>query len=69
MSNPPFSLSTAMKQLEEINTWFQQDDIDLEIALEKLKLAKKLLNQSQTRLKEVENEFKTIKAELVEPET
>lgn len=63
-----FSLTQAMKQLEDINRWFQQDDIDLELALEKLKEAKKLLHQSQSRLQEVENEFKHIKAELVETE-
>lgn len=65
----PFSLSQAMKQLEEINRWFQQDDLDLELALQKLKEAKGLLNQSQARLQEVENEFRSIKADLVEKDT
>jgi len=63
-----FDFATAMKELEEINRWFQDEDIDLDIGLEKLKRAKELILQCRDRLKNVENEFVKIKDEFAEPE-
>lgn len=56
--------ATAMKELEEINEWFQQEDIDLDRGLEKLKKGQKLIALSRKRLKDVENEFIRIKADI-----
>ncbi len=53
-----------LDELESINMWFQGDDIDLDEGLKKLQRAKVLLKQSKDRLKEVENEFITIKREI-----
>lgn len=53
----PTSFSEAMKELEVLNQWFQQDDIDLEEGLEKLQRAQVLIQYCQKRLTNVENEF------------
>lgn len=62
-----FDFASAMKELEEINTWFQDQDIDLDQGLEKLRKAKELIAQCRDRLKNVENEFVKIKDEFEEP--
>lgn len=59
-----FHFQEALKQLEEINQWFQQEDIDLEEGLKKLKEGKELITKCQARLREVENEFIEIQGEM-----
>jgi exodeoxyribonuclease VII small subunit len=59
-----FDFASAMKELEQINQWFQEQDIDLDEGLEKLKKAKELISQCRDRLKNVENEFVKIKDEF-----
>lgn len=62
---PTHSLSDSLKKLEAITHWFEtQEEIDVEKALEKVREGATLLKQSKLRLKEVENEFATIKHEL-----
>ena len=56
----------SVNKLEEINSWFQNEDIDLDEGLYKLKAGKELIKKCRTRLKEVENEFIKIKKEFVE---
>lgn len=56
-----FDLGTAMKELEEINRWFQEEDVDVEKGIAQLKRAQELTQQIQARLKQVENEFTEIK--------
>lgn len=63
-----FDFASAMKELEEINRWFQDQEIDLDVGLEKLKRAKELIGQCRDRLKNVENEFVKIKDEFETPE-
>lgn len=59
------SLGESLKQLESITTWFEeQNEIDVERALEKVKEGVALLKSSKERLKEVENEFALVKKEL-----
>lgn len=62
MPKTNFNFTQAMAELEKINQWFQEEDLDLERALEKLRQGKELIQQCQTRLKEVETEFIEIKA-------
>jgi len=64
-----FNFNQALKDLEEINQWFQQEDIDLEQGLQKLKQGKELIAQCRARLKEVENEFVAIQKDESEPVT
>ena len=61
-----FDFTQSVNKLEEINSWFQNEDIDLDEGLYKLKAGKELIKKCRTRLKEVENEFIKIKKEFVE---
>lgn len=59
------SLSESLKKLESITRWFEdQESIDVEQALEKVKEGVVLIKESKARLKEVENEFAIVKKEL-----
>ena len=61
------SLGESLKKLEAITDWFeQQEEIDVEQALAKVKEGALLLKSSRERLKEVENEFAVVKKELGE---
>jgi exonuclease VII small subunit len=56
-----------LKQLEEINSWFDsQEELDLELGLQKVKEGMQLVKTSRMRLKQIENEFEEIKKTLSE---
>lgn len=57
-------MNETMKELEKINDWFQNEDIDLDEGLEKLQQAQQLTQQIKTRLNEVENKFIALKEEF-----
>ena len=61
-----FDFTKAINRLEEINSWFQHEDFNLDEGLDKLKEGKDLINKYRTRLHEVENEFVHIKQEFAE---
>jgi exodeoxyribonuclease VII small subunit len=56
----------SINRLEEINAWFQHEEIDLDEGLHKLREGNKLIKQCQDKLHEVENEFIKIKQEYAE---
>jgi len=59
------NLNSNLKRLAEITDWFDnQEEIDVELGLEKVKEAVSLIKSSKERLKEVENEFEEIKKEI-----
>jgi exodeoxyribonuclease VII small subunit len=59
------NLSESLKKLEEITEWFDnQQEVDVEKGLEKVKEGVRLIKASRERLKEVENEFEDVKKEL-----
>ena len=59
------SLGESLKKLEGIVSWFDnQEEVDVEQGLEKVKEGVELIKISKTRLKEVENEFEVVKKEL-----
>lgn len=59
------NLSDNLKKLSEITKWFEnQEGINIEEGLKKIKEAVVLIKTSKERLKIVENEFKEIKKEL-----
>lgn len=61
------NLSESLKKLEKIVEWFEeQEEIDVEKGLEKVKEGAKLIKLSKERLKKVENEFEEVKRELGE---
>jgi exodeoxyribonuclease VII small subunit len=60
-SAEPTSFAEAMTELESLNQWFQQDDLDLELGLEKLQRSRELISYCQKRLAAVETEFLELK--------
>lgn len=59
------NLSESLKKLEEITKWFDnQEDVDVEKGLKKVKEGVALIKASRERLKEVENEFEDVKKVL-----
>jgi len=56
------NLNSNLKKLSEIAEWFDnQEEIDVEEGLNKVKEAVGLIKASKERLKAVENEFEEIK--------
>lgn len=64
MPSKQVSFSEAMKQLQELNRWFQQEDIDLETGLQKLEQGKEMLQQCHQRLQQIEHKFQTLKLDF-----
>lgn len=59
------NLSQSLKKLEAITEWFNdQQEVDVEKGLEKVKEGVQLVKASRARLQEVENEFEDVKKEL-----
>jgi len=59
------NLNSNLKRLAEITEWFDnQEEIDVEEGLDKVKEAVGLIKVSKERLKAVENEFEEIKKEI-----
>lgn len=59
------NLGNNLKRLSEITEWFEnQEEIDIEEGLKKVKEAATLIRASKERLKEIENEFEEIKKEV-----
>jgi exonuclease VII small subunit len=54
-----------LNELSEITQWFEnQEEIDVEEGLNKVKDAVSLIKASKARLSEIENEFKTIEKDI-----
>ena len=61
------NLSESLKKLENVVAWFEnQEEVDVEEGLKKVKEGAMLIKSSRERLKEVENEFEEVKKELGE---
>ena len=61
----PHDLKKYLEDIKRISDWFEeQDEIDLEEALVKIREAGELIKLSKDRLVEVENEFKEIKTKI-----
>lgn len=59
------NLNDNLKRLSEITEWFDnQEEIDVEEGLKKVKEAVALIKTSKSRLKAIENEFEEIKKEI-----
>ena len=61
-----FDFTASIKTLEEINSWFQNEDFNLDEGLQKLRRGKDLIKKCRGRLQQVENEFVKIKQEFGE---
>ena len=59
------NLNDQLNQLQAIADWFDdQDQVDVELGLKKVKEAAGLIRSSQERLRDLENEFTEIKKEI-----
>lgn len=59
------NLSESLKKVQDIIRWFDnQEEVDVEKGLEKIKEGTELIKTSKARLKEIENEFEVVKKEL-----
>jgi exodeoxyribonuclease VII small subunit len=61
MAEEKFNFKDAFQELEEINEWFQREDIDLDQALQKYERGIELIKKCKERLKQSENKFEEIK--------
>jgi exonuclease VII small subunit len=65
MSEKNISLGESLKKLEALVSWFDnQEEVDVEKGLEKIKEGAVLIKESRSRLKEIENEFEIVKKDL-----
>jgi len=59
------TLTDSLKNIQSIIAWFEnQEEVDVEKGLEKIKEGAKLIQESRIRLREIENEFEVVKSEL-----
>lgn len=59
------TLKDSLKKLKDIVDWFdKQDEVDVEMGLEKVKEGACLIKESKKQLKELENEFEKVKDDL-----
>jgi exodeoxyribonuclease VII small subunit len=66
-NNPKTNIKESLKKLESIATWFdEQEEVDVEQGLEKIKEGTTLIKELRVKLKQVENEFEEIKKDLEE---
>ena len=69
MPNDKNNLQSALKQLEAIVDDLSNKDVDVESGLAKFKTGVDLIKFCRSQLKQAENEFQTLKAELELEET
>lgn len=61
-SQSNFKYSEALKELEEITTYLESSDVDLDEAIKRFERGSELAAQIEQHLQEAENIVKTIKA-------
>ena len=64
MPNTKPKLQQSLQKLEELVRELEQKDVDVETGLEKFREGVQLVKFCQGQLKEAENEFKILKADL-----
>ena len=65
MADKKFNLKESLGKLNDIVAWFEeQDEVDVEAGLEKVKEGAKLVKDCKARLSEIENEFETIQKQV-----
>ena len=65
MAEKQVNLKESLKKLNSIVAWFEtQDEIDVEVGLEKVKEGASLVKLCKKRLSEIENEFEQIQREM-----
>ena len=62
MTTKPFEFEKALRELEDITTWFESSDADLDSGLVKFERGMELAAQLKAHLETVENRVEKIKA-------
>lgn len=69
MADKKFNLKDSLRKLKEIADWFEdQEEVDVEAGLEKVKEGAILVKDCKARLSEIENEFEKIRKEAEKDE-
>ena len=55
------SIQSKIDQLNELVAWFDNDDFELELAMDKFKQAEKLATEIETDLKSLKNDINVLK--------
>ena len=59
---PKVNINDSLKKLAKIVEWFEeQEQVDVEVGLEKVREGAQLIKGARERLKEIENEFGEVK--------
>ncbi len=59
------NINQNLKKLNQIIEWFEnQEELDVELGLEKVQQGMNLIKELKKRLKKVENEFEEIKKDI-----
>ncbi len=61
MSANKKSIEDKIKELEELLTWFESDDVTVELAIDKYELASKIASELETELEKAKNQVEVIK--------
>lgn len=70
MADKPINLKESLNKLNTIVEWFEaQQEIDVEVGLEKVKEGASLVKLCKKRLSEIENEFEQIQREVESDES
>jgi len=65
MADKKINLKESLSKLNDIVAWFEeQEEVDVEAGLEKVKEGAKLVKDCKIRLSEIENEFETIQKQV-----
>jgi exodeoxyribonuclease VII small subunit len=65
MPDKKVNLKESLSKLNSIVEWFdEQEEVDVEVGLEKVKEGAELIKDCKKRLSEVENEFKEIQRDI-----
>lgn len=65
MTDQKINLKESLGKLNNIVEWFdEQEEVDVEVGLEKVKEGAELIKACRKRLAEVENEFKEIQRDI-----
>ncbi len=57
-------LTAKLEELQELVRWFESDEMDIDMAMEKYKEVKKLAADIETSLAEIETQVKVVRDEF-----
>lgn len=64
MQKEKFEFEKSFKEIEEITSWFEGSNLDLQEGMKKFKRGMELVKQCQDELKKVENQMIEIEKEV-----